>query len=245
MPKDLIQFRTNFDDSVIFVKTDSTKAANLALKSIRKCRIELEKYILKHPEFLKALKPIEVPPSSPEVVQRMASAANLSGVGPMAAVAGAISDIAVDRMIREGAQVAVLENGGEISANSTKELNIAIISSSPSISGKFGLKISPKEMPLGIGTSSAILGHGISFGDADAVTIVAKNAALADAVATCTCNKVQSRNIEATIENGLEKIKKINGVRGGIIIHGEYIGVVGKIPQIISIESLEEAPILN
>ena len=236
MSKGLIKFRANIDDTVVFIKTDSSKAAIRALKSIRKSRIELERHVLKNAEFLKTLKPIEVSPDSPEVVKRMASAAKSAGVGPMAAVAGAISDLAVESMIEEGARIAVVENGGEISANSINELNIAIISGSPSISGKFGFRVSPEEMPLGIGTSSATLSHALSFGEADAATIVAKNAALGDAVATAACNEVQSRDIKASMKRGLELVKKISGVRGGIIIRDKYIGVVGKIPQIILID---------
>ena len=136
-----------------------------------------------------------------------------------------------------------MENGGEISANSNRELNIAIFSGSPSISGKFGLKVSPEEMPLGIGTSSTTLSYALSFGDADAVTIVAKNAALGDAAATSTCNEVQRRDIKVSMKKGLELAKKIKGVRGGIIIQDKYIGIVGRIPQIISIDEQKDLQI--
>jgi ApbE superfamily uncharacterized protein (UPF0280 family) len=163
----------------------------------------------------------------------------------MAAVAGAISDLAVDAMINEGARVAIVENGGEISANSCLELNIGIISGSPSISGRFGLKIRPDEMPLGICTSSATLSYALTFGEADAVTILAENAALGDAVSTAICNEVKGKNIEKSIERALELSKSIRGVRGAIIIHGGFIGTVGRIPQIISIKGLEESHLIT
>ena len=41
----------------------------------------------------------------------MALAAQKAGVGPMAAVAGAIADLAVEDMKRLGCEVAVVENG--------------------------------------------------------------------------------------------------------------------------------------
>lgn len=245
MPESLIEFRINIDDTYAFIKTDSNKAANMALKTIRNNRIELEKYILKHPDFFKSLKPIKISKKSPEIIKRMASAAKSTGVGPMAAVAGAISDLAVDSMIKEGARVAVVENGGEIFANSNRELNIAIISGSSSISGKFGLRVVPDDMPLGICTSSTTLSHALTFGEADAVTIIAENAALGDAASTSICNEVKGNNVKDSIKRALELTKKIKGVMGGIIIQGQYIGTIGKIPQIISIEGLEKSHLIT
>jgi ApbE superfamily uncharacterized protein (UPF0280 family) len=57
-----------------------------------------------------------------------------------------------------------------------------------------GILLGPEETPCGICTSSGRVGHSISFGKADAVTIVAADAALADAVATQTCNMVQTED---------------------------------------------------
>jgi ApbE superfamily uncharacterized protein (UPF0280 family) len=245
MPKNFSDFRINIGETRAFIRTDSKKAANVAINSIKYNRSELDKYILKNPNFFQSLTPLDMPQKSPEIIKRMISAAKFAGVGPMAAVAGAISDLAVDAMTDEGAKVAVVENGGEISANSYIELNIGIISGSPSISGRFGLKIRPGEMPLGICTSSATLSHALTFGEADAVTILAENAALGDAASTAICNEVKGKDIEKSIERALELTKNIRGVRGAIIIHSGFIGTVGKIPQIISIKGLEESHLIT
>jgi len=236
LPKELIKFRVKIADADVFIKTDSNKAASSALESIRKNRLKVEKYALKNPNFLKALGPIKVNSDSSEVIKRMAYAAESANVGPMAAVAGAISDLAVEKMIEDGAKIAIVENGGEISAISKREFNIAINTGSPSFSEGFGLKISPEETPIGIGTSSATVGPSFSLGDADAATVVADNAALGDAVSTSLCNEVKTKDLKTSIKNGLELAKRIEGVRGSIIIKDNVVGLAGKLPQMISIE---------
>ncbi|WP_455276278.1 UPF0280 family protein [[Eubacterium] cellulosolvens] len=236
MQKELIRFRVKIADADVFIKTDSNKAASNALESVRRHRLEVEKYALKNPIFLKALGPIQINSNSPEVIKRMAYAAESANVGPMAAVAGAISDLAVEKMIENGAKIAIVENGGEISAISKREINIAINTGSPSFSDNIGLRIYPEDTPIGIGTSSATVGPGFSFGDADAATVVADNAALGDAVSTTLCNEVKAKKLNESIKKGLELTKKIEGVRGSIIIKGNVVGLAGKLPQIISIE---------
>jgi ApbE superfamily uncharacterized protein (UPF0280 family) len=94
------------------------------------------------------------------------------------------------------------------------------------LSLKIGIVISPEETPLGICTSSGTVGHSLSFGKADAVCILSKSAALADAVATTVGNMVQEKK---DIELGLEKGKEIDGVLGVLVIVGEKMGVWGKI----------------
>ena len=55
-------------------------------------RALLEQYIESHPSFLTSLEPLKVKADAPEIVQEMAEAAHKAGVGPMAAVAGAIAE---------------------------------------------------------------------------------------------------------------------------------------------------------
>ena len=57
---------------------------------VRQRRV-LEEYIGRHPEFQKSLKPLELLAEAPDVAQNMARVAKLVGVGPMAAVAGAMA----------------------------------------------------------------------------------------------------------------------------------------------------------
>ena len=170
-------------ESSVMVKTDLYQAAESAFQTILENRKALQKYIETYPEFLLALDPVTVSQPAPEIVLRMSRAAEEAGVGPMAAVAGALADLAADTMIAQGAGVAVVENGGEISARRDSMLNVAINSGKSSLSGTLGLRVYSGDLPLGLATSSGTVGHALSFGFADSATVIAENAALADAAA--------------------------------------------------------------
>jgi ApbE superfamily uncharacterized protein (UPF0280 family) len=64
-----------------------------ALLLVKKYRSSLQTYIKQHPEFLTSLEPVEAADNAPCIVKRMCDAAFLAGVGPMAAVAGAVSEL--------------------------------------------------------------------------------------------------------------------------------------------------------
>ena len=119
----------------------------------------------------------------------------------------------------------VVENGGDIYIAGTKE-RIAGIYAGNSCLGKLGIKVSPEDLPVSICTSSATVGHSLSFGKADAVTVLSKDACIADAAATAVGNMVKSAD---DIEKALKKAQNISGVTGVIIIIGEQMGVWGKI----------------
>src|SRR6056297_3323971 len=54
---------------------------------IVRIRQSLEEYIKKHPDFLSSLEPVRLLPGAPQAAVMMAEAADLTGTGPMAAVA--------------------------------------------------------------------------------------------------------------------------------------------------------------
>ena len=105
-------------ESQCTVVSDQQAGIEGAKESIRRNRQELELYVRANPKFLYTLTPIAAP-EKPLVAKMMAEAAQKADVGPMAAVAGAIADLAVQDMIRTGCMVAVVENGGEIMQNQT------------------------------------------------------------------------------------------------------------------------------
>lgn len=81
-----------------------------------------------------------------------------------------------------------------------------------------------------------MIGNSISFGVADAVTIISSDVTLADAAATSICNSIKKGNITEinTFLNRFRFIKKISCI---IIIKENYIGIKGKMPDIIKIDS--------
>ena len=66
-------------------------------RSIRTLRSSLEAYIRKYPGFARSLVPLEIlSPDAPECARRMHTASLLTGVGPMAAVAGTFSQMVAE-----------------------------------------------------------------------------------------------------------------------------------------------------
>lgn len=90
---------------------------------------------------------------------------------------------------------------------------------------------------MGIATSSGLFSHALSFGEAEAVTIFAENAGLADAVATAVGNLMKGDDHRGAIELGLNRGLSISGVKGVFIIYREMIGRAGQVPPIIRINN--------
>lgn len=194
-------------------------------ESILKYRHQLETYIGVHPEFVRSLVPLNEDAYAPEMVKEMIRVSTLANVGPMASVAGAMAE-SVSKDLLEISKEVIVENGGDIYLATSRERTIGIYAGSSPLSFKLGITISPEDSPLGICTSSGTVGPSLSFGKADAVCVLSKSAALADAAATAVGNVVRGGK---DVERGLEKGSEIEGVLGTLIIIGEQMGVWGKI----------------
>ncbi|MBC7130316.1 UPF0280 family protein [Candidatus Bathyarchaeota archaeon] len=229
----VIKRKFQMRETVCTIISDNEKAIEAAVSSIKKSRKELEAYIKENPHFLYSLEPVEVK-DGPAVVIRMAEAAEKANVGPMAAVAGVLADIAVENMTKAGCNIAVVENGGEVSAISEIPIDIALLAGNHMLSGKIGFRLI--EFPIGVATSSGLFSHALSFGEAEAVTIFAVNAGLADAVATAIGNDIRGKDDRKIAKLGVEKALNIEGVKGAMIIYKNYISIGGEIPQIINIK---------
>jgi len=231
--KSLVKESFEFKETRGLILSDSKEAIELALSSLRENREKLERYVRKNPKFLYSLTPIKIDNDAPHVVRIMAEAASKAGVGPMAAVAGALADLAVREMVSAGAKVAVVENGGEVSAISKSPIDVALLAQDTPLARKIGFRL--EEFPVGVATSSATFGYALSLGEADAVTIFSKNACLADAAATSVCNAVKGRNVDFAIRRGIEKAISIEGVEGVLIIFKGKAAIAGKIPKLLNI----------
>ena len=196
-----------------------------AIKSTLKHRTSLEKYIEHHPLFLTTLEPYQAEANAPSIVKEMVKASQVAGVGPMAAVAGAIAE-AVGRDLLVFSPEVIVENGGDIFLKIEKERLVGIYAGQSSLTGKIALAISPGDTPLGICTSSATIGHSLSLGSADATIALSSSTPLADAIATAIGNMIKTTD---DITKALEKAQNINGLHGIAIIKGDNIGLWGKI----------------
>lgn len=94
------------------------------------------------------------------------------------------------------------------------------------LSNKIAIEIDPDDTPLGICTSSGTVGHSTSFGCSDAVVVVSKSTALADAVATGIGNMVSD---EINIHKIKDYVEDIKGIKGVLVIKGDRLGVFGDI----------------
>jgi ApbE superfamily uncharacterized protein (UPF0280 family) len=212
--------------------SDKQQAIQAAIESIKRNRQELELYVRANPKFLYTLTPI-VAPEKPLVARLMALAAKKADVGPMAAVAGVIADLAVEDMIREGCEMALVEDGGEISAVSNRPVDVAVVAGEEPLSKRFGFRLT--EFPIGVATSSGRFSHAMSFGDAEAAIVFCKNAALADAAATAVGNVVKGEDGQTGIQAGISRGMSIEGIKGVLIIYKGQVGTAGRIPQMIRI----------
>jgi ApbE superfamily uncharacterized protein (UPF0280 family) len=222
--KDLVSFTVTEKETDLFIRAASylqRKARRLVLKY----RQQLEKYIEEHPDFQTSLEPLKVPRSAPAIVREMAAAGMKAGVGPMAAVAGAVAE-AVGKGLLEFSPEIIVENGGDIFLKTLRKRVVGIYAGTSPLTGKIGLEIRPPDTPLGVCTSSGTVGHSLSYGRADAVVVLAASASLADAAATAICNRVRQ---PGDIAPALDFSLGIDGLRGVVIIIGNDIGVQGEV----------------
>jgi ApbE superfamily uncharacterized protein (UPF0280 family) len=196
-----------------------------AVIAIRKSRAPLEDYINCHPLFLSTLKPCRVETYAPSIVKDMAEAARITGVGPMAAVAGAIAQAVGCELLAYTSEI-IVENGGDIFLKLLSTRLIGVYAGNSPLSGKIALEVDPDETPLGICTSSGTVGHSLSFGTVDAAVVISPSAALADAAATAIGNKIKT--IE-DVTSAIEIARNIEGVTGVLVIKDDKMGVWGRV----------------
>ncbi len=197
-------------------------------------RLQIEKYIQQHPAFAHALSPLSPDALAPPIVKEMLAAGRSAGVGPMAAVAGVIAEYVGKGLLQSGCQEVVVENGGDIYISRNQDCVVAIFAGESSLSLMTGVKLAGNTMPIAVCTSSGTVGHSLSFGRADSVTVIAKSTALADAAATRLGNEVGRGSDGGGIKRALEKSRKISGVLGVVVICGEKIGAVGDV-ELVSV----------
>ncbi|MEA1868053.1 MAG: UPF0280 family protein [Thermodesulfobacteriota bacterium] len=189
-------------------------------------RLSIEGYARSHPGFLESYTPLPDDLFAPAVVRDMLATSATAGVGPMAAVAGAIAQHIGKRCVELTSGEVIVENGGDIFLQVLEPITSAIWAGASPLSGRVGIAVAPGPMPLGICTSSGTVGHSKSFGKADSVTIVSESVSLADATATSIGNMVRT---EKDIDTGLSALQKISGILGGVIIKGAKLGIWGQV----------------
>ncbi len=227
--QDLIHFQIQEQQSDLDIgvrrERFSPELQEWSKQKLREIRSALEKYLLLDPGFGKALVPYEPLASAPGLAQIMAEAGQTAGVGPMAAVAGAVAQEIGQALARRSRDV-IVENGGDIFLKSQIRRLIGIYAGNSILSHRLALEIPPSWTPLGICTSSGTVGHSLSYGLADAVVILAKSTALADAVATATGNRIKQND---DLTEAVDFALNIPGIRGALAIKGNHLSVKGQV----------------
>lgn len=217
----------------------TTDLKNSNLKNyILKLRKELEHHIAKNKDFQLSLEPVSHGEENlSEIIKRMYTASSYCDVGPMACVAGCISEMSLDYLISKKSEYSIVENGGDIAIINSKQAVCGIYSNNPILGNKIGFKLKARKTPLGICTSSGKIGHSISFGQSDSVTVLSKKASIADGLATRIANEVVGQNSEYKVSNALEASENYKELFDGVlIISQDNVGTVGKLPKIVETE---------
>lgn len=222
--RDLVSFQVTVNETDLYVRA-TRNLKGKAERIVRKYRLQLERYIERHPVFRTALTPLAPTEDAPLIVKAMLDAANRLEVGPMAAVAGAIAEFVGSELTAYAPEI-IIENGGDVFLKTAERRVVGIYAGDSPFGGKIGLEIDAEDTPMGICTSSGTVGHSLSLGKADAVVVLSPSATLADAAATAIGNIVTRVD---DIEHGVEFARRVEGIDGVVIVKGDKIGTWGNV----------------
>jgi ApbE superfamily uncharacterized protein (UPF0280 family) len=228
--------RIKIGETDLVLKTDLMKheLPNFILKQ----RFELMSYIRENPDFLNSFEPVLVEKKNnvepPLIISLMVRAGRRGEVGPMASVAGTISQLSMGFMIENGAKYVIVDNGGDVALKTDQDVVVGLYAGESSLSGELGFKIKFGKTPMGICTSSGTVGHSISFGRSDSVTVFAEEASIADALATSIANNALGDKDHDAVQKSLERAEDFRKfMRGVLVVVGESAGTLGKIPKLV------------
>jgi ApbE superfamily uncharacterized protein (UPF0280 family) len=178
---------------------------------------------------------LEIEETFPDVVQKMIEATKKMvepDLTPLAAVAGAASDVVADFIFSKGGTKIIVDNGGDIAIR-LREGEVARVGVKTEIDADRPTYLITIDSTMGIGgvATSGLGGRSFTKGIASAATVLSKTASFADAAATVIGNftTVEDPNILRTLA---EKIYPDTD------IPGEWVTIrVGELSQ----EKIEKA----
>lgn len=187
------------------------------------------------PVIKKKSQELEIEETLPDAVRRMIEATKKMealDLTPLAAVAGAASDVVADFIFSKGGTKIIVDNGGDIAIR-LREGEVARVGMKTEIDAKQPTYLTSIDSTMGIGgvATSGLGGRSFTKGIASAATVLSKTASFSDAAATVIGNftSVEDPNILRTLA---EKIYPDTD------ISGEWVTIrVGELSQ----EKIEEA----
>ncbi|MBQ8017243.1 MAG: UPF0280 family protein [Methanobrevibacter sp.] len=208
---------------------------------ISSIRVDLKRYIAHNQDFLLSMDAIENEDDDlPLIIQKMYESSYLADVGPMACVAGTISELSLDYLIRHHSKNSIVENGGDIALINDRKILCGIYSNNQILGNNIAFEIKKRNHPLGICTSSGKIGHSISLGMSDSVTVLSHSPSIADGLATRIANEASGESGEVKVSNALECADNYREFFDGVlIICDDNVGTVGRLPKIVETSKFE------
>jgi len=201
------------------------KLPDMTRELVLKYRGQIEGYIDRYPAFARTLHPWPNEGPVPPIIAKMVLAGHSAGVGPMAAVAGALAEQVGEELLAHSDEI-IIENGGDVFIKTKRPITVGIFAGQSPLNLTLGLRVGGGAEPVSVCTSSGRIGHSLSFGRADAVCTLSAACALADASATAIGNRVKTA---ADIKGAIEFGKEIEGIDGIVIIFEDRLGCWGEI----------------
>jgi len=221
--------RFQLRETIVTIIAEEDVHIEAAKKEIQECRMEIERFIRRDDFFRVTLEPFKCSRDDPEIIKKMCKSSEKFNIGPMSTVAGIIAEYAIKAMVSNGAKYAVVDNGGDIALFSDRKITVGIYTGKQS-TDNFAFQVLPKNEIVGICTSSGKIGHSLSFGNADAVTVISHDISLADATATALSNLVNTKN---DIKDAFKILENVDEIIGAMIVIGNKVGLWGEVPRII------------
>ncbi len=236
-------FRFLYKYSDIYISVDFKRDVKIDYESLEKTLknfIEqiyqkIEFVIVKDNLFKGSLLPVKIKSFYPEEIKKMCNSSSIFGVGPMAAVAGAVNDYIAENLIKSFPDVKklIIENGGDTFIKSDEDLNVGVYTTNNFFKDKIILNISKENLPCGLCSSSGTVGRSLSLGQCDLAIVMAETSSIADAAATAVANSVKNEDDIGKSVNYFSKFKQIKGL---LIIKDKKIGLWGNFKLVSNYE---------
>lgn len=231
--EDLEFFNIAFDESNIQIGVDKDKNSeelqHACNEHLLDLYLDVKRYLIVDKSFGAALEWCRPISGAPRIIRTMSEASKKARVGPMASVAGAVAEH-IGKKIQKDFKLKniIVENGGDVWLDSEHDRKIALYAGESVFADRITIVVKKEDCPMGICTSSGTVGHSLSFGKADAVTVIASSAAVADAFATSIGNKIKKTE---DVDVVIARYKPFLGsaIKGIAIMIDNKIGAIGNI----------------
>ncbi|MCM8756614.1 MAG: UPF0280 family protein [Candidatus Omnitrophica bacterium] len=214
----------SYKESDLYIVSDKPLEKNFTLKILVKYYNQIKDYIKKNPHFLTSLSPLPIDEQALPIVKDMLLAGKISAVGPFASVAGAIAFYVGKELLNYCNQI-IIENGGDVFLKIDTDIIMGVYLGDNFNPKNLTIKVSKRNSPFGICSSSAKIGHSLNFGCVDLLTVISKDVIVADALATAYSNEIKKEKDVKNILNQARQNPYVDGIivafRGKLFLWGD------------------------